>query len=239
MAELQQPPVFKWRHFAPEVILCAVRWYLRYSLSYRDVQELLVERGLEVDHTTVWRWVERYAPELEERTRPHLKPTNKSWRVDETYVRVKGRWFYLYRAIDSSGATIDFLRSAVRSAEAAKALLAKALTDTSHPQPWVINTDKAKCYPFAILESKEEGGLRPRCRHRPVQYLNNILEQDHRAIKKRIRAKQHFREFSCARRTIQGYETMHKIRKGQVRWVAKGDIRVQNRFIDRTFGLAT
>jgi IS6 family transposase len=118
-------------------------------------------------------------------------------------------------------------------------LLAKALTDTSHPQPRVINTDKAKCYPSAILESKEEGGLRPRCRHRPVQYLNNILEQDHRAIKKRIRAKQHFREFSCTRRTIQGYETMHKIRKGQVRWVAKGDIRVQNRFIDRTFGLTT
>src|SRR5229473_4004227 len=86
MAELQRPEIFKWRHFAPEVILCAVRWYLRYSLSYRDVQELLVERGLEIDHTTVWRWVQCYAPELEKRARPHLKPTNKSWRVDETYV---------------------------------------------------------------------------------------------------------------------------------------------------------
>ena len=153
-------------------------------------------------------------------------------------MRVKGRWFYLYRAIDSGGATIDFLLSAVRSAAAAKALLAQALADPSHPQPRVINTDKAKCYPRAIDESKEEGVLRKRCRHRPVQYLNNILEQDHRAIKKRIRAKQHFREFSCARRTIQGYETMHKIRKGQVRWLRNGDIRVQNRFIDRVFGLA-
>ena len=86
MGKPQQPAIFKWRHFAPEVILCAVRWYLRYSLSYRDVQELLVERGLEIDHTTVWRWVQHYAPELEERTRPRLKPTNKSWRVDETYV---------------------------------------------------------------------------------------------------------------------------------------------------------
>src|SRR5438445_6510977 len=154
MAEPQRPAIFKWRHFAPEVILCAVRWYLRYSLSYRDVQELLVERGLEIDHTTVWRWVQHYAPELEERTRPHLKSTNKSWRVDETYVRIKGRWFYLYRAIDSAGATIDFFLSAFRSAAAAKALLAKGLADPSHPQPMVINTDQAKCYPPAIDGSK-------------------------------------------------------------------------------------
>jgi IS6 family transposase len=86
MSQVQRPAIFKWRHFAPEVILCAVRWYLRYSLSYREVEELLVGRGLEVDHTTVWRWVQRYAQELEERTRPYLKPTNKSWRVDETYM---------------------------------------------------------------------------------------------------------------------------------------------------------
>ena len=237
MSQAQRLVIFKWRHFTPAIILCAVRWYLRYSLSYRDVQELLVERGLEVDHTTVWRWVQRYAPELEERTRPHLKATGKSWRVDETYVRVKGRWFYLYRAIDSAGATIDFLLSPLRAADTAKALLAKALADPSHPQPRVINTDKAKCYPPAIHESKEEGVLRRRCRHRPVQYLNNILEQDHGAIKKRIRAKQHFRQFGCARRTIQGYEAMHKIRKGQVRWVKKGNVRAQNRFIARAFGL--
>jgi len=154
-------------------------------------------------------------------TRTHLKPTNKSWRVDETYVRIKGRWSYLYRAIDPAGATIDFFLSVVRSADAPKALFAKVLADPFHLQPRVINTDKAKCYPPAIQESKEEGVLRRRCRHRPVQYLNNILEQDHRAIKKRIRAKQHFRRFGCARKTIQGYEVMHKIRKGQVRWVAR------------------
>ena len=163
MAKPHPPAIFKWRYFTPDVILCAVRWYLRYSLSYRDVRELLVERGLEIDHTTVWRWVQHFAPELEERTRPHLKPTNKSWRVDETYVRVKGRWFYLYRALDSAGATIDFFLSAFRSADAAKALFAKALADPSHPQPRVINTDKAKCYPPAIDESKEEGVLRKRC----------------------------------------------------------------------------
>src|SRR5215831_862199 len=166
--------IFKWRHFAPEVILCAVRWYLRYSLSYREVQELLEERDLRVDHTTIWRWVQCYAPELEQRTRPHLKPTNRSWRVDETYVRIRGHWFYLYRALDSSGATIDFFLSAVRSADAAKALLSKTLSDRSHPQPRVINTDKARCYPLAISEAKDQGIVRRRCRHRPVAYLNNI-----------------------------------------------------------------
>jgi transposase, IS6 family len=114
----------------------------------------------------------------------------------------------------------------------------EALAEPSRPQPRVINTDKSKRYPPAIDESKEEGVLRKRCRHRPVQYPNNILEQDHRPIKKRIRVRQHFREFRCARRTIHGYETMHKIRKGQVRRVTKGDIRVQNRFIDQVFGLA-
>ena len=108
-----RPAIFKWRQTEPALILCAVRWYLRYSLSLRDVEELLEERGLEADHTTVWRWVQRYSPELEQRLRRRLKPTNKSWRVDETYVRIKGRWCYMYRAIDSAGATVDFLLSAL------------------------------------------------------------------------------------------------------------------------------
>jgi transposase-like protein len=136
-----RPAIFKWRQTEPVLILSAVRWYLRYSLSLRDVEELLKERGLEADHTTVWRWVQRYSPELEQRLRRHLKPTNKSWRVDETYVRVKGCWCYLYRAIDSAGATIDFLLSALRDAGAAKQLFRKALSNLSHPQPHIINTD--------------------------------------------------------------------------------------------------
>ena len=111
-----RPAIFKWRQTEPGFILCAVRWYLRYSLSLRDVEELLEERGLNVDHTTVWRWVQCYGPELEWRMRRHLKPTNKSWQVDETYVRVKGLWCYLYRVIDSKGATIDLLLSALRDA---------------------------------------------------------------------------------------------------------------------------
>ena len=128
-------------------------------------------------------------PELEARLRRHLKPTNKSWRVDETYVRVKGRWCYLYRAIDSTGATIDFVLSGLRDAAAAKRLFRKALTDPSHPQPRVINTDQAPLYGSAISGVKQEGILRRRCHHRPVQYLNNILEQDHQAIKRRVKAK--------------------------------------------------
>src|SRR4030095_13139211 len=216
-----RPAIFKWRQSEPAIILCAVRWYLRYSLSY------------------VWRWVLRYAPELDQRMRRHLKPTNKSWRVDETYVKVKGIWRYLYRAIDSAGATIDFLLSARRDADAAKRLFRKALRAPSHPQPRVINTEFAPIHSPAIPTIKKEGVLRGRCRHRPVQYLNNIIEQDHRAIKRRIRAKQWFREFHAARRTIQGYEAVNTLRKGQVRWVSGEDVRRQNQFIEKLFELNT
>jgi transposase-like protein len=234
---ITRPAVFKWRQTAPELILCAVRWYLRYSLSLRDVEELFAERGLEADHTTIWRWVQRYGPELEQRLRRHLKPTNKSWRVDETYIRVRGRWCYLYRAIDSTGATIDFLLSALRDTAAAKRLFRTALSDPSHPQPRVINTDKACFYGSAIAAVKAEGALRRLCRHRPVQYLNNILEQDHRAIKRRVKAKQSFREFRAAGRPIAGYEAMHMIRKGQARWISD-DVCQQNQLIDQLFDLA-
>src|SRR5258705_4165535 len=144
--------LFKWRQFEPEVILMAVGWYLRFSLSYRDVEELLTERGLSVDHVTVWRWVQRYAPELDRRLRKRLKATNDSWRVDETYVRVKGKWVYLYRAVDSTGSTIDFLLSAQRDAAAAERFLTKALDGGNHPAPRVINTDKHAAYPPPIVD---------------------------------------------------------------------------------------
>jgi len=173
--------LFKWRQFEPEMILLAVGWYLRFSLSYRDVEELLAERGLLVDHVTVWRWVQRYAPEIQRRLRLRLRPTNDSWRVDETYIRVKGKWVYLYRAVDSSGATIDFLLSAKRDAAAAERFLGKALGGENHPAPRVINTDEHAGYPPAIVRLKSVGALEENCRHRPVQYLNNVLEQDHRA----------------------------------------------------------
>ena len=151
---------------------------------------------------------------------------------------MKGRWCYLYRAIDSTGATIDFLLSALRDAAAAMYLFRQALCDPSHPQPRVINTDKARLYCSAIAGMKEEGILRRRCHHRPVQYLNNILEQDHRAIKRRVKAKQGFRAFDAARRTLAGYEAINMMRKGQARWVSGNDVCRQNQFIDRLFELA-
>ena len=214
-----------------------MRGYLQYSVSLRDVEELLGERGQKADHTTIWRWVQRYGPELAERLRRHLKPINKSWRVDETYVRDKGRWCYLYRANDSTGATIDFMLSGLRDAAAAKRLFRKALRDPSHPQPRVINTDPARLYGAAISGVKKEGILHHRWRHRPIQYLNNILEQDHRAIKGHVKAKQGFREFLAARRTIRGYEAMHMIRKGQARWMSGSDVRQHIQCINQLFGV--
>ncbi len=228
---------FKWRHFAPEIILMAVRWYLRYSLSLRDVEELLMERGLSVDHTTIWRWIQRYAPELERRFRSHRQPTNGSWRVDETYVRVKGRWVYLYRAVDSSGATLDFLLSEQRDGAAARRFLNQVLQGENHPAPRVTNTDKHAGYPPAIQALKQEG-LSAGCEHRAVKYLNNVIEQDHRAIKRRVKASSHFRAFDSAAATLAGYEAMHVLRKGQVAAAPAGNVRAQNRFIETLFGVA-
>jgi transposase, IS6 family len=205
-----------------------VGWYLRFSLSYREVEELLAERGLLVDHVTVWRWVQRYAPELERRLRSRLKPTNDSWRVDETYVRVKGKWVYLYRPVDSTGATIDFLLSAKCDAAAAERFLMKALGGENHPAPRVVNTDKHAAYPPAIVELKGDGVLGENW----CSIFNNVLEQDHRAIKRRVRASQHFRSFWGAWRTIAGYEAIHMLRKGQAYGSAAGaKVGLLHRFI--------
>jgi IS6 family transposase len=198
---------------------------------------MMAERNLNVDHVTIWRWVQRYAPELNRRCRPELRRTNRSWRVDETYIRVAGRWTYLYRAVDSAGDTIDFLLSPKRDAHAAKRFIQKALRSPGHARPRVINVDGNPSYPKVIAELKQRGELGRRCRCRPVRYLNNIVEQDHRAIKRRVRASQGFRSLPAAQRTIQGIETINMIRKGQVRWVPKGDIAGQVAFVARLFGV--
>src|SRR4051812_24269469 len=112
---MSQSTLFKYRHFEPEIILLCLRWYLRYSLSYRDLEEMMVERGLSVDHTTIYRWVQHYAPILEKRCRAKLRPTNDSWRVDETYIKAKGQWMYLYRAVDSDGNTVEFMLRSPRA----------------------------------------------------------------------------------------------------------------------------
>jgi len=235
----KRPALFKGRHFEAEIIVLCVRWYLRFGLSFRNLEEMMAERNLSVDHVTIWRWVQRYSPELNRRCRPELRKANRSWRCDETYVRVAGKWTYLYRAVDSAGATIDFLLSARRDAAAAKRFFQNALRAPGHPCPRVINVDGNPSYPKVISELKKTGELGRRCRCRPVRYLNNVVEQDHRAIKRRVRVCQGFRAFHSARQTIQGIEVMNMIRKGQVRWVAKGDTVGQVAFVGRLFGMTT
>src|SRR5215472_4400063 len=232
-----RPALFKGRHFEAEIIVLCVRWYLRFGLSFRNLEEMMAERNLHVDHVTIWRWVQRYAPELDRHCRRELRPTNRSWRVDETYLRVAGKWTYLYRAVDSAGATIDFLLSAHRDACAAKRFFQKALRAPGHPRPRVINVDGNPAYPKVVAELKRERRLGRRCRCRTCPYLNNIVEQDHRAIKRRINASQGFRSFHEARRTIQGYEAVHLIRKGQVRWLPKGDVLGLLLFLNEILGL--
>jgi transposase, IS6 family len=226
---------FKWRHFEGPIILLCVRWYLRYCLSYRDLEEMMAERGLKVDHTTIYRWVQKYAPELEKRCKPHLKQTNDSWRVDETYIKVKGEWMYLYRAVDSVGSTLEFLLSENRDAQAAKRFFTKVLGASHTITPRVINVDQNPAYPKAVEELKAAGKLPEGCQLRPVQYLNNLIEQDHRFIKRLVKVGLGFCSFPTAWQTLRGYETMHMIRKGQV---PAGGVQAQVKFVDSLFGLA-
>src|SRR5262245_42473495 len=199
---------------------------------------MMNERGLSLDHTTIYRWVQAYASELEKRIRPHLRPTNDSYRVDETYVKIKGAWKYLYRAVDSTGQTIDFMFSAKRDARAAKRFFRKMLKAASHSSPRVINVDKNPAYPPAVEQLKEEGTLPSRAQLRQCKYLNNLIEQDHRFIKRRVNPGLGFFSFNTGRRTISGYEAMNIIRKGQIEGVGKGDIRGQVRFVSNLFMLA-
>jgi transposase, IS6 family len=235
--ERTRAALFRGRHFEDHVIVLCLRWYLRYCLTLRDLEEMMAERGLSVDHSTIGRWVLRYAPELYKRIRREVRPPKRSWRVDETYIRVAGKWTYLYRAVDSAGETIDFMLSPRRDAIAAKHFLQLALWRTGQIRPRVINVDGHAAYPQAIAELKASGELGRRCRCRPVAYLNNVLEQDHRFVEKRIAASQGFRSVDGAIRTIAGYEAMNMIRKGQVRWLAKGDVVGQVRFIEQTFDI--
>jgi transposase-like protein len=254
---------FKWRHFQANIILLCVRWYLRYSLSYRDLEEIMLERGLQVDHTTIYRWVQQYAPELEKRCRPHMKTCNDSWKVDETYIKIKKVWFYLYRAVDSEGNTIEFLLSQTRDAEAAKRFFCRALHVTAYsaPQtqafeehvaqptvptapnitiltPRVLNVDKNAAYSKAIAELKAAGILPEAVELRQVKYLNNLVEQDHRFIKRLTKPGMGFFSFETAWRTLQGYEIMNIIRKGQLQGVEKGEVRGQVALIAKLFGVA-
>jgi len=229
---------FKWKHFQPDIIILCTRWYLRYSLSYRDLVEMMEERGLCVAHTTIMRWIHEYAPLLDKRTRPRLRKTGDSWRVDETYVKVKGKWMYLYRAVDKQGDTIDFHLSVHRDQLAAARFFKKALTAQHTVVPRVINVDKAPSYPVAINSAKSVGYLPDETLIRQVKYLNNKIEGDHTPLKVLINRGLGFHSFNTARKTIRGYEVMRMIKKGQVIGVGKS-AGSQARFVESLFGIAS
>jgi len=230
--------LFKWRHFLPEIIVLNVRWYCRYPLSYRDLEEMMAERGVEVDHSTLNRWVLKFAPELDKRIRPFLNPTNDSWRVDETYIEVKGGWKYLYRAVDSIGNTLDFMLSAKRDGKAAARFFRKVLKATHTQTPRVITVDKNAAYPVAVEALKADETLAAETKLRQSKYLNNIIEQDHRNIKRLTKPTMGFGSFNTARRTLRGIEAMSMIRKGQVKGISKGDSVSQAKFIEELFGIS-
>ncbi len=190
---------FKGSQFEREIILWGVRWYIAYPISYRQLEELMSERGVQVDHATLNRWVIKYVPALEQAFRSRRRPVGSSWLLDETYVRIKGHWAYLYRAVDKAGHTVDFLLTPTRDRAAAAAFLHKAID--GQRLPGTITIDQSGSNTAAIQQ---------------CTYLNNRVEQDHRAVKRMTRPMLGFKSFEAAQCTLVGIEVMHAIRKGQL-----------------------
>jgi transposase-like protein len=207
------PVLFKGRHFDQELIVLCVRWYLSFKLSSRDLAQMMAERGIVLAHTTILRWVQRYVPEFEKRWSRYAGRVNGSWRCDETYIKVKTRWAYLYRAVDKHGRTVDFLLSERRDVPAAKRFFRKAMGDNGTPR--VITLDAYAASHRAIRELKSEGHISRRVRIRSSKYLNNVVEQDHRRVKQRIGPMLGFKRFDTATITISGIELAEKIKKSQ------------------------
>ena len=213
MVRMRALDLFKGRHFDREVIVLCVRWYLGFKLSSRDLVQMMAERGIALTHTTILRWVQRYVPEFEKRWNQYSRPVGGSWRCDETYIKVKGGWTYLYRAVDKQGRTVDFLLSERRDVAAAKRFFSKAMK--KHGTPRVITLDAYAASHRAITELKSAGTIARRVRIRSSKYLNNVVEQDHRRIKQRVRPMLGFKRFETAAITISGIELAEKIRKQQ------------------------
>jgi putative transposase len=209
---------FKGAHFPAEIILTGVRWYVAYPLSYRQVEELLEERGVSVDHATIQRWVVKYGSPLEEAFHRRKCPVGRSWRMDETSIKIKGAWHYLYRAVDKQGQTIDFLLTELRDTEAALRFLTHAIR--RHGVPEKITIDGSDANEAAIKRYNEAHGTAIEVRQ--VKYLNNIVEQDHRAVKRVTRPMLGFKSFAAAQDTLVGIELIHMLKKRQL-VVEEGD----------------
>jgi putative transposase len=214
--------MFKGRHFDRSIILLCIRWYLAYNLSLRNLEEMMAERGISVDHATIHRWVIRYSPELLKRFNARKRAVTSKWHVDETYIKVRGRWMYLYRAIDSHGDTVEFWFSERRNLAAAKRFLSKALKRHGRPERIVIDGSQTNreailsCDTTNRLQDRSRRKLKP-IRIRQSRYLNNQIEQDHRAVKRRVRAMMGFKTMSSARTLLGGIEMVHMMRKGQAK----------------------
>jgi putative transposase len=208
--------MFKGRHFDKSVILLCVRWYLAYNLSLRNLKEMMAERGIDLDHSTVQRWVLYFSPKLLERFNRKKRPVTRKWNLDETYIKVKGEWLYLYRAIDSSGDTVEFYFSKERDLTAAKRFIRKALA--RHGRPVRITIDGSETNRTAILQCDAESRLKQPGKPiaiRSSKYMNNMIEQDHRRIKRRTRSMLGFKSETAAGITLFGIELIHMMRKQQ------------------------
>ncbi len=209
---------FKGRHFPKDLILMAVRWKLAYPLSYRHIEELLEERGADVDHSTVQKWAVYYAPKLEHSFRKRKKPVWRSWKMDETYIKVNGKWVYLYRAVDNDGATIDFMLSEARDRAAVLRFFQKAIGSSGFPDK--VNIDKSGSNTAALERLNTLlflYGLWPLLIEvRRIKYLNNRVEQDHRGIKTITKYTLGFKSFETAQATIAGIELHRMLKKGQM-----------------------
>ena len=202
---------FKGMRFPIDVILVCIRWYVAYPLSYRHLEEMMEERGVSVDHSSINRWAIRFLPLIEKMARKHKRPVGGSWRMDETYIKVKGVWKYLYRAVDKQGNTVDFLLTAKRDMAAAKRFFDKAMGANGDPDKVAMDKSGAN---KAAIDAINAGRDVP-ILVRQVKYLNNIVEQDHRAIKRVTRPMLNFKSFRSAGSVLAGIELMHMIRKGQ------------------------
>lgn len=212
---------FKWRHYQKEVILLVLRWYLSYSLSYRDIEEMMLERGIHVDHSTINRWVIHYSPLLENEFRKKFKrQTGISWCMDETYIKVKGKWNYLYRAVDKNGDTVDFMLSPKRDEAAAKAFFTKSIGSNGVPEKVTIDKSGANLAGLNAINFQIEiltllGFSLMQIQIRQIKYLNNIIEQDHRGIKRITNPMMGFKSFDSATSTLAGIELFLMLKKGQ------------------------
>lgn len=201
----------KWRHFHQDIILLNIRWYLAYPLSYRDLQEMMQDRGISIDHTTIYRWVQAYSDDLLASFNKRKKPVSGSWRMDETYIKVKGRWRYLYRAVDKQGKIIDFMLSSKRDKTAAANFLCRAITINGIPEK--INIDQSGANAAGIELYNTVIGTSIEIRQ--CKYINNIVEGDHFGLKKRLSTTTGFKRFDSAKRSIYGAELIRMIRKEQ------------------------